>query len=419
MVDCGMLQGDDDAQELNRESYPIRPDDIDAVVLTHGHLDHSGRLPKLVSEGYKGPVYAHVATGELVEIVWRDSARLSAKWDGGALYDDAAVSDTIRLLRPTRYRQPVDLGDGVTLEFCDAGHILGSSSVIIDNGTKRLLMSGDLGSPHTPILRDPTTDWPEVDAVVMESTYGNRLHKSRTETVEEFKNIVLKAIEHKGFVLIPAFAIGRTQEILFHFNTMATNERLPSVPVLLDSPMAEKVTDVYRKHRECYDEATWALIESGNLPMRFDGLRELVTSRESKQVQSMAPPAVVIAGSGMCTGGRILHHFKYFLDRSSTTVVFVGWQGYKTLGRRLVDGEKTIKIHGEKIEVNARIETLNGFSAHADRDGLLSWSRHISGQPTFLVNHGEPDAVAGLVATLMSDGRKKVYGVEEDSTYEI
>jgi metallo-beta-lactamase family protein len=420
IVDCGMVQGDKDANELNREEFPIAPSAVDAVVLTHGHLDHAGRLPRLVEGGFSGPVFCHGATAELAEIVWRDSARLTAKWDGGALYNDDAINRTLQLIQPLRYKKPVDLGGGLELTAYDAGHILGSSHCLFSGDGKRLLMSGDIGSPNTPIIRDPTTEWEdELDAVVIESTYGNRLHKSREDTIEEFKQIVLKAIDQRGFVLIPAFAIGRTQELLFHFNTMVTKKRLPRIPVLLDSPMAEKVTSVYRQHRECYDDQTWKLIEEGNAPMRFEGFRELVTSDESKAVKGMDPPAVIIAGSGMCTGGRILHHLKNFMDRETTTVVFVGWQGYGTLGRRMVDGEQNIKIHGQEVEVRGHVETLNGFSAHADRDALVAWSSNFKGSPKFLANHGEDDAVVGLVKALKDDGHKQVIGVEEDKTYEI
>ena len=420
IVDCGMVQGDKDANELNREDFPISPSAVDAVVLTHGHLDHCGRLPRLVEGGFNGPVFCHGATAELAEIVWRDSARLTAKWDGGALYDDDAINRTNQLIQPMRYNKPVDLGGGLELTAYDAGHILGSSHCLFSGEGKRLLMSGDIGSPNTPIIRDPTTEWEDdLDAVVIESTYGNRLHKSREDTIEEFKQIVLKAIDHRGFVLIPAFAIGRTQEILFHFNTMVTQKRLPRIPVLLDSPMAEKVTAVYRQHRECYDDETWKLIESGNPPMRFEGLRELVTSDESKAVMGMDPPAVIIAGSGMCTGGRILHHLKNFMDRETTTVVFVGWQGYGTLGRRMVDGERKIKIHGQVVDVRGHVETLNGFSAHADRDALVAWSSNLKGKPKFLANHGEAEAVLGLIEALKGAGHNQVIGVEEDKTYEI
>ncbi len=421
LVDCGLVQGGDDAQELNREPFPIPVGEIDAVVLTHGHLDHTGRLPRLVEAGYSGPVYAHSATGQLADIVWRDSARLSAKWDGGPLYGEEAVDKTTGLLSAMRYDQVQELGAGISIEMKDAGHILGSSHVLIRSGDKRLLMSGDIGTPNSPIIRDPTIQWPDepLDTVVMESTYGNRLHKDREATVKEFKQIVHRAVEHRGFVLIPAFAIGRTQELLFHFGNMIRSGQLPKIPVLLDSPMAERVTDVYRGHRECFDETTWDMIRHGKTPMRFEGFRELITAEDSKTVQKMSPPAVIIAGSGMCTGGRILHHLKYFLERQSTTVVFVGWQGYGTMGRSMVDGAEQVRIHGQKVKVNAHIETLNGFSAHADRNALVEWSRHLPGKPAFIINHGEPDSTAGLVDALEKDGRTNVVGAVEDQTYEI
>lgn len=420
MVDCGMVQGSVDANELNREPFAVAPDELDAVVLTHGHLDHAGRLPRLVDEGYAGPIYAHTATAELAEIVWRDSARLSAKWDAGPLYDDRAIDRTLGLIEPLRYRQQRPLAGDLSLELFDAGHILGSSNALLRGGGRRLLMSGDVGTPNTPIIRDPHADWPEpLDAVVLESTYGNRLHKPRADTVEEFKRIVLRAAEQNGFVLIPAFAIGRTQELLFHFGSMVRKGRLPQMPVLLDSPMAHRVTGVYRRHRECYDEQTWELIRGGDMPMRFAGLRELISVDDSKSVEHMRPPAVVIAGSGMCTGGRILHHLKYFVERETTTVVFVGWQGYGTLGRRLVEGQSPVRIHGEEFEVAAQLETLNGFSAHADRNGLVEWASHLPGEPAFLLNHGEPDAVAGLQQALQTAGHRSVTGVEPDRSYEI
>jgi metallo-beta-lactamase family protein len=421
LVDCGMIQGGDDAEEMNRAPLAVKPGELDAVVLTHGHLDHTGRLPKLVADGYAGPIFAHPATGQLAEVVCRDSARLSESWENGPLYDEAAVERTLKLLQPVPYDQTRDLG-GVQLTFHDAGHILGSCHAELAGGGRRLLMSGDVGALHTPILRDPTSGWgdaPRFDAVVVESTYGNRLHKGRPETLAEFEEIVRAAVRQRAVVLIPAFAIGRTQELLFQLRDLEADGRLPRVPVVLDSPMANRVTAIYREHVEdCYDEESRALIASGKRPLRPENLREVTSAEESKALKKQAGPMIIVAGSGMCTGGRILHHLKDFLPRKSTTVMFVGWQGQGTLGRRLVDGAKNIRIRGEPVEVLARIATLNGFSAHADRDALVAWARKVPGPVgRFLVNHGEPDSTQGLVAAFGQAGLGQTSAVEMGQTY--
>lgn len=420
LVDCGLVQGEEDAPELNRASFPFRSAELDAVVLTHGHLDHTGRAPLLVAAGYRGPIFTHAASAGLAEIVWQDTARLSSKDGGQALFDEAQVERTARQLKPLGYDQDEKLGD-LGFKLLDAGHILGSAHVLIEGGGKRLLLSGDVGATGTPIVRDPTTRWEApFDAVLIESTYGDRCHRSRAETLKEFGDLILDACDRKGMVIIPAFAIGRTQELLFHFGRLVESGRLPRLPVLLDSPMAERVTGIYRAHRECYDQDTWALIESGELPMNFPGLRELVTAEQSKRVRTMSPPAIVIAGSGMCTGGRVLHHLKDFLDRESTTVIFVGYQGKGTLGRQLVDGAKRVRILGQEVAVKARIATLNGFSAHADQAGLLDWAKRIPGPPRqWLINHGEENAARGLQAVLERAGMSGAQVVEPGSVFEV
>ncbi len=412
LVDCGMIQGDEHAAELNREPFPFDPSELDALVLTHGHLDHVGRAPRLLAEGFQGPIFTHAASAQLAEIVWRDSVRLSVH-DGEPLYDEEEVTRTVQRFQPLRYGQEASVGE-VRIRCFDAGHILGSAHVVVEGNGKRLLFSGDVGQGDTPIIRDPTAEWDApADAVVIESTYGNRRHKGRPETEEEFKQIIKAAVQNQGMVLIPAFAIGRTQELLFQFNALVDSGQLPRVPVLLDSPMAGRVTGVYRAHRECYDEETWEMLQRGDPPMQFPGLRETTSADESKAIKQMAPPAVVIAGSGMCTGGRILHHLKDFLGRRTTTVVFVGWQGHGTLGRRLVDGTDRVRIHGQEVEVQAQIQTLNGFSAHADVAALLPWAKSIPGPPPlWLVNHGEEEAARGLAVALEDSGMHKAVAVE-------
>jgi metallo-beta-lactamase family protein len=420
LIDFGMIQGESDAEELNRRLPQIDFGALHALVLTHGHLDHSGRAPLLAPAGFAGPILGHTATLEIAELVWRDAVRLSGQKSEEALYTDDEVGRARALMRPLRYGERADIGE-LSLTLFDAGHILGSSHVLLERQGRRLLFSGDVGVMNTPIIRDPTLAWDApVEAVVIESTYGDRRHRGREETVEEFAAIIEEAVRRRGMVLIPAFAIGRTQEIVFHLRSLMERGRIPEVPVLLDSPMGERATDIYRRHGECYDPETREMIRDGRLPLTFPALRRIANADQSRAIRDQRPPAIVIAGSGMCSGGRILHHLRNFLGRDNTTVVFVGFQGQGTLGRRLVDGEKSISIHGEPVEVKARIATLNGFSAHADQPALVEWARRIPGPPAkWLVNHGEPAAAEGLRQALAQAGLGGAEAVVEGKVYGI
>jgi metallo-beta-lactamase family protein len=278
--------------------------------------------------------------------------------------------------------------------------------VLLNYKGKRIIFSGDIGVKHTPIIRDPFTQWERnVQAVVIESTYGNRLHKDREKTVEEFSALVDKAIKEKGIIIIPAFAIGRTQELLYHLNHLVESKKVKPLPVFVDSPMANRVTQIYKKYTECYDGPTTAQILSGDLPLEFKGLNHVISASESRAICETIPPFIVIAGSGMCNGGRILHHLQNFIAQDNTVVMFVGYQGDGTLGRRLIDGEQNVFIGTEMREVKASIATLNGFSAHADQHELIEWAKAIPGKSIkWFVNHGEKSAAQGLCDAIAKEG---------------
>jgi metallo-beta-lactamase family protein len=417
LVDCGLIQGSSKEEARNRNDFPFDPRAIDAVVLTHAHLDHSGRLPLLIKRGYRGPIYAHAATRDLARIMLRDAGFLNErdaeyanrkrrrKWlpEVAPLYTMAEASTAVRRFHHLDYGERRELLPGVEVRLSDAGHILGSSIVEVwlaaGDGHRKLVFSGDLGHRDAPILRDPE-QVRAADLVVMESTYGDRLHRPWEATHAELAAVLAEAAEAGGNVLIPSFAVGRTQDLLYLFQRHYTEWGVGRWAVFLDSPMAIQATEVYARHFSVYDrEARAARAKTGDA-FRLPNLHISRTTGQSMAINRIRSGAIVIAGSGMCTGGRILHHFKHNLWRRDCHVVIVGFQARGTLGRRLVDGAQHVRLWGETIRVAATVHTIGGLSAHADQAGLLDWYGKFENRPPVALVHGEPEAQDALAQRL-------------------
>ncbi len=399
MVDCGTFQGDRDAERKNREPLAAPVPGVLALVLTHGHLDHVGRAPLLVDAGFRGQVLGHGATLDIARVILEDSAKLGRRDPDGAPYGEAEVEAIgARMSAFPGYGKPRQVGP-FSLTLFDAGHILGSSSVRVawraPGGERAILFSGDVGVAGAPLLRDPNTAWDPmrdaVDFVVTESTYGDRLHGPRSAVREQLQRVVERALRDGGKVLIPAFSIGRTQEVLYELNSMVEAGKLPGIPVVVDGPLGLSATRIYERHTECYDEQAMALLRRGDHPLEFDSLYGAGDARASRLAVEQAGPAIVIAGSGMCQGGRIRHHLRRHLPDPRTDVLLVGYQAGRTLGRDLQEGRDEVFLDGESVPVRARITTISGLSAHADRDGLLDWFARLPRRPgaSVFVTHGE------------------------------
>jgi metallo-beta-lactamase family protein len=437
LVDCGLFQGGRELDEENRNDFGFDPAAIDWLILTHAHLDHCGRIPLLVQRGFHGKIVCTPATRELARLVMLDSARIheeeaeyasrKARRRGNRTAGITPLYTTLDALNSldyftdiTGFEKKHDLGGGVSITFYDAGHILGSAFVAVDlaeDGTpRRVLFSGDLGSSGRVILRDPAEP-PDVDIVVMEATYGNRLHKDLDRSVEELYTAINTTLARGGNVLIPSFALERTQEILYYLREGVEQHLIPeNVQVFLDSPMAISATEIFRRHPECYDEEATRILDSGNGPFNLPGLHFTRETAESMAINKIRGGAVIIAGSGMCTGGRIRHHLKHNLWRKECSIVFVGYAAKGTPARRIIDGDKSIRIFGDDIAVNAKIFTIGGFSAHADQAELVAWHRR-TGSPgkTFLV-HGEEETLQ-VFGGLLTDTEVAIPRLHE--TYRI
>lgn len=412
LVDCGLFQ-ERDYRDRNWAPFPIPPDSLDGMLLTHAHLDHSGLLPKLVREGFRGSIFCTEATAKIVRIMLTDSAKIQEE-DAASkrkrherkgervthpevpLYtrDDAAAC--FPLLAPVRAGESVSLGKDITFTFHDAGHVLGSAMISIVAGhgpdTTTLVFSGDVGRWNRPIVHDP---WllDEADYVVVESTYGDRLHGDMDTVEDQLAEVINSTIKGRGNVIIPSFALERSQEVLYYLNKLLLERRIRPVVSFLDSPMAVRITDIFEKYPDLYDREMSKMVQEGHSPFDFPGLTLVRTKGESKAITSITGGAIIIAGSGMCTGGRVKYHLASNISRPECTVLFVGYQAAGTLGRTILDGAPEVRILGEQYPVRARVAQIGGLSAHADRDELLRWLSSPRRPPKHVfVVHGEPDA---------------------------
>ncbi len=425
LVDCGLFQEREFASR-NWERFSVPPETIDTLLLTHAHVDHCGLLPKLVREGFRNRIYCNVATAEISEIILLDSAKLQEEdaenkrkrheregrrgpYPEVPLYTMDDAKKVFPLLSPVPYGASLQIGDGIEAAFHDAGHVLGSSMVtlrITQNGEVRtIVFSGDIGRWGRPILRNPTV-FEEADYVIMESTYGDRVHPEDIKVEQTLSDIINGTRKAGGNIVVPSFALERAQELLYYLNKLLGENRIPHLLVFVDSPMASSITEVFERHPELFNDRMAALYRREGSPFDFQGLKMTRTVDESKAINHIKGTVVIIAGSGMCTGGRIKHHLVQNISRPESTILFVGYQAKGTLGRHIIEGSKEVRILGQKYRVKAKITQLQGFSAHADREELLKWVSGIrKGPRRVFVTHGESESALSF-ASLLRDRQK-------------
>ncbi len=412
LVDCGLYQ-ERQFRERNWEAFPIEPASINAVLLTHAHLDHCGLLPKLVREGFAGRIYCTAATAEIAKIILLDSAKIQEEdakhkrkrhkrqgrvgpYPAVPLYTTEDAEACFTLFEPYPYREVIGLGDGVEATLYDAGHVLGSSIIrakVRKDGEERIILfSGDIGRPDRPIVCDPTI-FDKADYVLVESTYGNRVHEETKDVKEMIGDVINSTIKARGNIIVPSFALERSQEVLYYINELLLEEKIPHLKIFLDSPMASRITEVFKHYPELFDEEMRQFVQNRESPFKLPGLEMAGTANESKAINSVRGTVMVIAGSGMCTGGRVKHHLVNNIARADCTIMFVGYQAIGTLGRQIVDGKKEVRILGGMYPVKAKVVRVHGFSAHADREELLEWLTELEAAPrAVFVVHGESES---------------------------
>jgi metallo-beta-lactamase family protein len=429
MVDCGAFQGRRAEANAKNRNWSFDPAKVGATILTHAHFDHSGLVPMLPKKGFQGNIYTTPASRDLASLIMMDSAHIQAKdfeflrkrarkkgevFEIEPLYDEQDVVDSLDYFMTVSYRRPFRISDEIEVSFFDAGHILGSAQVIFDinqNGQNfKIGFSGDLGRKNLPILRDPELI-PDVDYLIMESTYGNRRHTPIETATDELAAVINRTVERGGKIIIPAFAVERTQELVYFLHLLREGKHIPGIPVYVDSPMATNATSIFRVHQECYDvETRKAFLDKHKNPFGFNELRYITNQEESKELNSLKEPAIIISSSGMCEAGRILHHLIHNIEDSRNTILIVGYMAENTLGRKILEKQPEVKIFGDPYKLKAEVQPLNTFSAHADYQDILDYADQLDAQrlKTIFLVHGEQNAQSHLKSLLEGKGYKTV-----------